>query len=137
MTVTLIKIILFGILNISLAIGLTTTTSTISATSTATTTTTSTTTTVNVTFPHNGIQNDMEMSEEQFRALTGDIDYDSDDYLEFSHSFYLRDDLFKWSNGIIPYEFDTSKPFEQDYQERIKNVIEKINSNLIGCVLFR
>ena len=139
MTVTLIKIlILFGILNISLAIGLTTTTSTTSATSTATTTTTtSTTTTVNVTFPHNGIQNDMEMSEEQFKALTGDIDFDSYDYLEFSHSFYPRDDLFKWSNGIIPYEFDTSKPFEQDYQERIKNAIEKINSNLIGCVLFR
>ena len=135
MTVTLIKIIFFVILNISLVIGLTTTTST--TTTTTTTTSATTTTTVNVTFPHTGIQNDMEMSEEQFRALTGNIDYDSDNYQDDSHNFYGRDDLFKWSNGIIPYEFDTSKPFEQDYQERIKNAIEKINSNLIGCVLLR
>ena len=131
MIVTLIKIIFFGILKISSAIGLTTTTST------TTTTTASTTTTINVMFPLPGIQNDMEMSEEQYRALTGDIDYDSYDFLEFSHSFYSRDDLFKWNNGIIPYAFDTSEPFEQDYQERINNVIEKINSNLTGCVLFR
>ena len=102
-----------------------------------TTATITTTSTVNVVFPNPGIQNDMEMSEDQFRALTGDSDYDSYDYLEPSPSFRLRDDWFKWDYGIIPYQFDESKPFEPDYQERIENAIEKINSNLVGCVLFR
>ena len=129
MTAILIKILFFATLNISLTIGqITTTTST---------TTTTTSTTVNVVFPPSGIQNDVEMSEEQYKALTGDIDYDNDDYQENSHNFYGQDDLFKWKNGIVPYEFDKSKPFEQDYQDRIKDAIEKINSNLIGCVLFR
>ena len=129
MTAMLIKILFFATLHISLTIGqMTTTTST---------TTTTTSTTVNVVFPPSGIQNDVEMSEEQYKALTGDIDYNNDDHQDNSHNFYGRDDLFKWKNGIVPYEFDKSKPFEQDYQDRIKDAIEKINSNLIGCVLFR
>ena len=126
MTATLIKILFFVNLNIYLTIGEITTT-----------TTATTTTTVNVVFPHPGIQNDVEMSEEHYKALTGNIDYDSDNYQEDSHNFYGRDDLFKWNNGIVPYEFDKSKPFDQDYQDKIKDAIEKINLNLIGCVLFR
>ena len=116
------KIILFNILIISSTIGQTTTT----------TTTSTTTTTVNVVFPHPGIQNDVEISEEQYNTFTGDIDYD-----DSAHNFYGKDNLFKWNYGIIPYEFERSKSFDQEYQNRITDAIEKINSNLIGCVLFR
>ena len=123
-----IKIILFIVLNISSTNGQTTPTST----------TSTTTTTVNVVFPHPGIPNDVEISEEEYKAFTGftgDIDYDSDN--SSHHNFYGKDNLFKWNYGIIPYEFHRSKSFDQEYRNRITDAIEKINSNLIGCVLFR
>ena len=50
-------------------------------------------------------------------------------------NFYNRDDLWRWKDGIIPYQFHETKIFDQDYKGRIEKIIEDINLNLLDCAL--
>ena len=76
----------------------------------------------NVTF--SGTTNDMQLSEEQYNDLTGNYDYDDDDW-------------FMWPNGTIPYVFDNSRALEQVDKNRVVAIMDKINLNLPNCILFR
>ena len=114
-------VILFTILNIAITNGQ------------STTTTTTTTTTVNVTFP--GTMNDMDLTEELYNELLGNVDYDDEDVS--SDHYYNKDNLWKWNDGIIPYEFHENKTFDQDYKDKIETVIRNINLNLSDCINIR
>ena len=50
---------------------------------------------------------------------------------------YKKDDLWRWKDGIIPYEFHQSKTFDQDFKDRIETVIKNINLNLSDCIHIR
>ena len=116
-------VILFTILNVAITNGQ------------STTTTTTTTTTVNVTFP--GTMNDMDLTEELYNELFGIFDYDDEDEDVSSAHYYNKDNLWKWNDGIIPYEFHENKTFDQDYKDKIETVIQNINLNLSDCINIR
>ena len=99
------------------------------------TTTTTTTTTVNVTFP--GIMNDMDLTEELYNELMGNVDYYDNDEDVHLDNVYNKDDLWRWKDGIIPYEFHQNKTFDQDFKDRIETVIKNINLNLSDCIHMR
>ena len=115
-------IFLFAILNIAITNG-------------QATTTMATTTTVNVTFP--GIMNDMDLTEELYNELMGNVDYHDDDEDVHMDNVYKKDDLWRWKDGIIPYEFHHNKTFDQDFKGRIEAVIQNINLNLRDCLHMR
>ena len=115
-------IFLFAILNIAITNG-------------QSTTTVATTTTVNVTFP--GIMNDMDLTEELYNELMGNVDYHDDDEDVHMDNVYKKDDLWRWKDGIIPYEFHQNKTFHQDFKDRIETVIKNINLNLSDCIHIR
>ena len=117
-------IFLFAILNIHIAI-----------TNGQSTTTVATTTTVNVTFP--GIMNDMDLTEELYNELMGNVDYHDVDEDVHMDNVYKKDDLWRWKDGIIPYEFHQNKTFHQDFKDRIETVIKNINLNLSDCIHIR
>ena len=101
-----------------------------------TTTTSTTTTTVNVIFP--GTSNDMDLTEELYNELIGNIDYYDDDDEDVSlGNVYNRDDKWRWTDGIIPFEFHVNKTFDQDFKDRIETIIEDINLNLHDCIHLR
>ena len=79
---------------------------------------------------------DMDLSDEQYDLLTGNIDYD--DYDSFGNVWARGpDDLFRWDDGTIPFEFDQQNELPQDYKNRINAAMERINSNLVNCINFR
>ena len=114
-------IFLFAILNI------------ITITNGQSTTTTTTTTTVNVTFP--GIMNDMDLTEELYNELFGNMDYNDEDIS--LDNVFKTDDFWRWNDGIIPYKFHENKTFDQDYKDKIETVIQNINLNLSDCINIR
>ena len=74
---------------------------------------------------------EMDLTEEQFNALTGDSDNQTD-----HHNVY-RNLGFMWVNGTIPYEFNSNQTFEGSFKTKINNAIDFLNQNLEGCILIR
>ena len=79
----------------------------------------------------------MDLTEELYNELFGNIDYYDEDVSSDSENYYNRDDLWKWNDGIIPYEFHENKTFDQDFKGRIETVIQYINLNLSDCIHIR
>ena len=75
---------------------------------------------------------EMDLTEEQFNALTGDFDYQN-----FDQDNVYRNLGFMWVNGTIPYEFNSSQTFEYSFKMKIMNAIGFLNQNLEGCILIR
>ena len=89
---------------------------------------------------------DLSLPDELWDYLTGDDhEYDEDtdfdfDYGDYDHgleSVYVRRDKWKWAGNEIPYEFDNETEFGVEYQGRIVNAINYLNSKLEGCITFR
>ena len=75
---------------------------------------------------------EMDLTEDQFNALTGDFDYENVD----QDNVYRKLE-FVWVNGTIPYEFNSSQTFEDSFKTKIINAIGFLNQNLEGCILIR
>ena len=77
-------------------------------------------------------ENEMDLTEDQHKALIGFFDSQNQEgELVYSDTWY------RWDYGIIPYVFNSSQIFEEDFKNKIINAIEFLNKNLKGCVLMR
>ena len=75
---------------------------------------------------------EMDLTEDQFNALTGDFDYQSVDLDNvFSNLGFM------WIDGTIPYLFNSSQTFEDSFKTKIINAIGFLNQNLEECILIR
>ena len=76
--------------------------------------------------------NEMDLTEDQLKALIGDFDPQNlDGELVWNNTW------FRWDYGVIPYVFNDSQIFEEDFRNKIINAIHFLNDNLEGCILMR
>ena len=77
-------------------------------------------------------ENEMDLTEDQRKVLIGDFDTQNDE-----GELVWNDTWFRWDYGVIPYEFNQSQIFEEDFKNKIINAILYLNENLDGCIKMR
>ena len=73
---------------------------------------------------------DMDLTEDEYNAYSGN------DILDFDHVI-PNVTAFKWENGVIPFEFNEEKPFDDKFKKIIMSVIDHLNRELSGCIEIR
>ena len=56
---------------------------------------------------------------------------------DVSKALVWNNKSFKWDDGVIPYVFNDSQIFEEDFRNKIINAMYFLNDNLEGCILMR
>ena len=70
-------------------------------------------------------ENEMDLTEDQLKALSGDFDPKNLDDGEL-----VKNNIsFKWDYGVIPYEFNNTQIFEENFRNKIVNAIHYLNQN--------
>ena len=77
-------------------------------------------------------EDEMDLTEEQPKALLGYFDPQNLD-----GELVWNNKSFKWDYGVIPYEFNNTQIFEENFRNKIVNAIHYLNQNLEGCILIR
>ena len=76
------------------------------------------------------LHNEMDLTEEQLKFLTGEFESDGHDHV-------YKNLGFRWENGNIPYEFEENQLIDNVFKSQILNAISFLNKNLHGCILIR